>query len=281
MGTGKYQIAWLMRGPDEVFCSGQWKVSAGTRGKDRKIQPSLHSGIVQAEPTEIFESDAAKPASNHGLKVLVLLHVSPRMTGSFETRSEETLAVASILRRISRESRIGVVSIVAFNLERNEILYRGRNSSQVDFRALGNAVNRFKPYFIDFKSLREQGAGVHGLGELISGEMKDQPDAVIFVGPRTRDDRLIPASAMELNAPPCPVFYLDYVPRATFLRVPGPVACLSRDPIGRIVKRWKGYEYTISKPRDLFTAWNDVMNRVSNTRTGILARREPDHVSDF
>jgi hypothetical protein len=33
------------------------------------------------------------------------------------------------------------------------------------------------------------------------------------------------------------------------------------------VKLWKGLDYTITKPRDLFVAWNDVMFRISNRGT--------------
>jgi hypothetical protein len=35
-----------------------------------------------------------------------------------------------------------------------------------------------------------------------------------------------------------------------------------RDPIGNVVKRLRGFEYTITRPRDLWTAWTDIMARV-------------------
>jgi len=56
--------------------------------------------------------------------------------------------------------------------------------------------------------------------------------------------------------PGCPVFYLNYDP--------DPVVNPWRDLIGSVVKFWKGFEYTISRPRDLFPAWNNVMARIPN-----------------
>ena len=35
-----------------------------------------------------------------------------------------------------------------------------------------------------------------------------------------------------------------------------------RDPIGNVVKRLRGYEYTITRPRDLWTSWSDIMSRI-------------------
>jgi hypothetical protein len=35
-----------------------------------------------------------------------------------------------------------------------------------------------------------------------------------------------------------------------------------RDSIGNVVKRMRGYEYTISRPRDLWAAWTDIMAHI-------------------
>jgi hypothetical protein len=122
-------------------------------------------------------------------------------------RSEESLATISILRRIAREPHIGGFSTVAFNLERNQILYRVPTSSQVDFPALGKAIKLLNFNMIDFHRLRGEYSSTRILGDVILEEMTNQPDAVIFVGSRTTDDRPISrVSSIELKAPPCPVF---------------------------------------------------------------------------
>ena len=39
-----------------------------------------------------------------------------------------------------------------------------------------------------------------------------------------------------------------------------------RDSIGTVVKRLRGYEYTISRPRDLWVAWSDIMGHLSKLK---------------
>ena len=39
-----------------------------------------------------------------------------------------------------------------------------------------------------------------------------------------------------------------------------------RDAIGSAVKRLKGYEYTISRPRDLWYAWAEIMSKIVKIR---------------
>jgi hypothetical protein len=181
--------------------------------------------------------------------------------------------LASIVRNIAREPRIGAYSIVAFNLKRNEILYRGRSAPQLDLQALGEAMKRLRPGTIDLRSLRDGDSGMRFLGDLVVEELtKNHPDAVIFVGPRSTEDRATSRSQlMELEAPRCPVFYLTYdtipvpVSRPNVDVIPIPIP--RRDPIGSTIKLWKGFGYTIGKPRDLFKAWTEVMSQISNSRT--------------
>jgi hypothetical protein len=57
-----------------------------------------------------------------------------------------------------------------------------------------------------------------------------------------------------------PVFYMNY--NAFPQQVPW------RDAIGTAVKQLKGYEYTISRPRDLWFAWTEIMSRIVKFRYG-------------
>jgi hypothetical protein len=41
-----------------------------------------------------------------------------------------------------------------------------------------------------------------------------------------------------------------------------------RDAIGAAVKYLKGVEYTISKPRDLFFSWSDIVGRIVKSKFG-------------
>jgi hypothetical protein len=60
-----------------------------------------------------------------------------------------------------------------------------------------------------------------------------------------------------------PVFYMNYNLN--------PQANPWRDAIGNAVKTLKGAEYTISRPRDLHFAWNDIMGRIVKSKIGRTA----------
>jgi len=78
---------------------------------------------------------------------------------------------------------------------------------------------------------------------------------VIFAGPKVMLDDHAPIDSLkELSGVNCPVFYMNYV--LTPQQNPW------RDSIGNVVKRLRGYEYTISRPRDLWTSWSDIMGHI-------------------
>ena len=61
----------------------------------------------------------------------------------------------------------------------------------------------------------------------------------------------------ELNYP---VFYMNYNLN--------PQVNPWRDAIGSTVKYLKGMEYTISRPRDLFFSWTDIIGRIVKSKFG-------------
>ncbi len=57
-----------------------------------------------------------------------------------------------------------------------------------------------------------------------------------------------------------PVFYMNYNLN--------PQANPWRDAIGSAVKALKGAEFTITRPRDLFFAWSEIMGRIVKLKLG-------------
>ena len=57
-----------------------------------------------------------------------------------------------------------------------------------------------------------------------------------------------------------PVFYMNY----NF----NPQANPWRDAIGNTVRYFKGQEFTISRPRDLWFAWTEIMSRILRFKLG-------------
>lgn len=259
LGEGKYEVVWLMRDSVERYCSAIWHISADARSKDKQVELRMAHGSAAPEPAEPFGSEApVKRDMAHSLHVLVLLHIASHASGAPGMQTKEMAAVVSILRSIAREPRIGSYSMTAFNLERQETVFRSENVPQMDFPALGKAIPRLQLGTIDARALRPDYSEISFLNGLLADE---HPDALIFVGPKTSDESKFRGKFSDLVQPKCPVFYLPYEPY--------PDANPWRDLIGSVVKLWKGFEYTISSPRDLFLAWNEVMLRIST--------KEPAH----
>jgi hypothetical protein len=261
-GAGKYKVEWLLRDPNERVCSSKWEVSAESRSKDKDIQMRLLPGTAVAGTTDLFGNEApVKRATERSCNVVVLLHVAPQDSGAAELRPAEELALLSILRSIARESRITSYSIVAFNLDQGDVLYRRDNATQLDFPELGEAIHHARLGTVDVRKLGGKDREERFLNQLLEQvTVNNRPDALIFVGAKTMGEAAaLRGGLKEAEQPHFPVFYLKYDG--------DPALSPWRDLIGAVVRCWKGIEYTITKPRDLFMAWNEVMSRISPQTT--------------
>jgi hypothetical protein len=144
------------------------------------------------------------------------------------------------------------------------VIYRQQEAPQIDFPALGHALHALNLGTTDLKRLAQKHEGSEFLAGLISSEVsqvKDGPDAIILAGPKLGPEDVIPPDALkQLSDVKFPVFYISYNLN--------PAANPWRDAIGNAVKYLKGMEFTISRPRDLFFAWNEIMGRIVKGKSG-------------
>jgi hypothetical protein len=108
------------------------------------------------------------------------------------------------------------------------------------------------------------------LGDLIRTELggANRPEAIIFAGPKVMLEQNVEAETLkEVGAIEFPLFYLNY--NLYPAQIPW------RDSISHAVKFFKGQEYTISKPRDLWFATSDVVSRILKARSGRIAQSAP------
>ena len=262
VGEGDYRVDWLLRDRTEKFCTAFWRFSAGRRGKDRPVALWVAPGsVLPAAPDPFIAEPPIKRDTADPLSVLVLLHVSPEAHGAAAIPAAETSALLSILRSIAREPRIASYSMNAFNIERNEIIFRQENADQIDFPALGEATQQLNLGIVDVQRLRQKDGGDTAfVAGIVAEEIsRTRPDALIFVGPRGRGgDAAVRDSFKKIGPPDFPVFSLNYSA--------GPSTPFWGDTISAMVKLWKGTEYTIERPRDLSFAWAEVMSRIARKR---------------
>ena len=260
VGEGKYHVDWLMRDRAERVCSFHWDSEASLSPKDKPMSLDIAANAIKPMDTEPFKQEppVQRDQRDKPLNVKIMVNFAPQDSSSATLQPLDTNALVSILRSIAREPRIGKFSIVAYNMQEQRVIYRQENVSTIDFPAIGKALASLNLGTVDLKRLTQKHGDTEFLSNLITSEVKDaknEPDAVIFAGPKVMLDNGISADTLkQLGDIKFPVFYMNYNLN--------PQVNPWKDAIGNCVKYLKGVEFTISRPRDLFFAWTDIMGRL-------------------
>src|SRR5437764_5824019 len=203
LGEGKYHVDWLMRDRAERICSSNWDVEASLPAKDKQMALDIAASAVQPSEAEPFKQEppVMRAQGEEGpLNVKVMVNFAPQDSYSATLQPLDTNALVSILRSIAREPRISKFSIVAFNMQEQRVIYRQQDASQIDFPALGKAMNSLNLGTVDLKRLSQKHGDTEFLSNLITSELKDekqqQPDAVIFAGPKVMLEEGLPPDTL-------------------------------------------------------------------------------------
>jgi hypothetical protein len=258
IGEGDYHVDWLMRDRIERICSSNWDITAALSSRDQNAKLPIAPHAITASDPEFFKAEppVTRLRAEDGFRVKVLINFAPQQGYASSMQPIDTSALVSILRNIAREPKICRFSIVAFNMNEQRVVYKREDSDHIDFPELGKAISTLKLGMVDYKKLSDPHSGSDFLSKLVLDELGgNKVDAVIFAGPKIGlTDNVPPDNLKELASVPYPVFYMNYNL--------SPVQNPWRDPIGNVVKHLRGYEYTIARPRDLWTSWSDIMSRI-------------------
>lgn len=266
LGEGNYHVDWLMRDRSERVCSFYWDSEALLPAKDKQIELTLAPNSIERAEFEQFTEDppVERTQGSEPLNIKILVNFGPQNPTAPLLRPADTTALVTMLRRLAREPQFGKFSLVAFNMQEQRVLYRQRSENRIDFPALGDAVQKVKLGTVDMKQLGQKHGETDFLADLIKQEMStpDHPDAVIFAGPKIMLDEGLPEDAIKPFAADVdyPVFYMNYVLN--------PVAVPWKDSISRAIKVFRGTEYTVSRPRDLWFAVSEMVTRIARAKHG-------------
>ena len=265
VGEGKYHVDWLMRDRSERVCSSFWDIDASVPPKDKPVSLDIRPHSILSADNEPFKDEPPVPREAAGapLNVKVIVNFAPQDAAAAVLHPLDMNALLSILRGIAREPRIGKFSIVAFNLQERRVVYRQEDSSRIDFPALGEALHSLNLGTVNVQRLSQKRGETEFLTNLFTEELntRGHPDAVIFAGPKVMLDNGVPQESLKKVADvEYPLFYMNYNL--------DPQAVPWRDTIGSAVKYLKGVEYTITRPRDLWNAWGDIMSRIVKSKLG-------------
>jgi len=274
VGEGKYHVDWLMRDRTERVCSAYWDIDATVPPKDKPVALDITPNTIRSADDEPFKEEppVVRAASGERFHVKVIVNFAPQDSTAPALHPLDVNALVSILRGIAREPRIATFSLVAFNLQERRIVYRQADAPQIDFPALGEALHSLNLGTVDLKRLSQKRGETEFLTNLLTDELNshDHPDAVIFAGPKALLDSGVPQESLKKIADvEYPLFYMNYNL--------DPQAVPWRDAIGNAVKYLKGVEYTISRPRDMWNAWGDIMSRIVKSKLSKRAAFNASH----
>ena len=264
VGEGDYHVDWLMRDRSERVCTFFWDSTAALPQKDKEVVLHILPGSIEGADREPFreEPPISRDIKSNPLTVKVMVNFAPQSARSATLQPLDTHALISILRNISREPRIVRFSVVAFNMQEQRILYRQEDTEQINFPALGDSLNSLNLGTVDLKRLEDKHGDTGFLSKLITQELTNsKADAVIFASPKVMlEEGVSQDSLRQVENFNAPVFYMNY----NLYPMQNPW----RDAIGTAVKKLRGYEYTISRPRDLWVAWSDIVSRIIKQKSG-------------
>jgi hypothetical protein len=272
-GEGKYHVDWLMRDRAGHLCSAHWDLQSDLSGRDREVGMVLPPGRIEGSGSELFgeEPPVERILGEPPLNVKVLINFAPQRANSAILQPQDVKALVSILRSITREPRIGKFSIVAFNLQEQRVVFRQKDALRIDFPALGKALDSLNLGTVDIRRLGQKHGETQFLADLVRRETsgESQPDALVFAGPKALLDQSVSAEQLkEMGPVTYPVFYMNYILN--------PQAVPWRDAIGNVVKFFKGTEYTITRPRDLWFAVSEMVVRMVKWKS----ERQPAGAAD-
>jgi len=264
LGEGKYHVDLLMKDRSERVCSFYWDAEAALADRDKDIQPAIAAGSVErAEYEQFSEEPPVERAPGKPLNIKILVNFAPQNSSLSSLRPIDTLALVTVLRRLSREPQFGRFSVVAFNVQEQRVLYRQASAERIDFPALGRAIQSVEPGKVDLKQLSQKHGEVGFLADLIKKEIaNDHPDGLIFAGPKVLLDDSVPEEELKPLATDVtyPVFYMNYNLN--------PQATPWKDAIGKAIRPFRGTEFSISRPRDLWFAVAEVVSRIVKLNQG-------------
>ncbi|MBV9037863.1 MAG: hypothetical protein JO182_25460, partial [Acidobacteriaceae bacterium] len=263
VGPGKYHVDWLIRDRSERACSSSWDVEAALPPKDKPMPLFIDPNQIEESTVEPFINDSgARPAhSEGGLDLKLLVNFAPQNVQSASLQRTDTDALVSILKTIQRDPHVRRLSLVAFNMEESRVIYRQETAEQIDFPALGKAIQTMKLGTVDVAKLTQKHSETDFLQSLIEKEIGNNahPDAVIFAGPKAMLNADVPQEELRrIGDIECPVFYMNYNLN--------PQAVPWKDSISHAIKPFKGVEYTISRPRDLWLSTSEMFNRIMRSK---------------
>jgi hypothetical protein len=255
LGEGRYHIDWSLEDQHSHVCATSWDTEAALTPKEAAVRPWIQPTRVQPVEATVFERQPQieRKFERDLLQLDIIVNFAPQDPRASVLKDQDLAGLVGILRTIARDPHIREYSLVACSVEAQKILFRQAGVDRIDFPGLAEALKSLRLGTVDLKQLLRKDGPAQFVASILSKEPKKQrSDALIIVGPKLNPQAQMSRQLLEsLQEESQPIFYLNYHVK--------PEMIPWGDIIGKIVKKRRGVEYTISRPMDLIKAWSDVI----------------------
>lgn len=197
VGPGQYEVDWLMRNRAGQVCSAHWTATArlppavaglAAAAPPNHIAPFSESTFAEAPPV------ARASDRNGGLHISLLLNVAPLERDRFRLSGHEVECIVGMLRSLHAEPRLGLFSLIAFNLYDRQLVYEVRGQPRLDFQSLGDAIEESPGGVVEFDQLADPDGEQRFLEDVLTRALSAEPrapDALVVIGQKVdREARL-------------------------------------------------------------------------------------------
>jgi hypothetical protein len=250
----------MMRDGAGRACSSHWELEAKLGPRERNVPLTLADNVVaEGLATPFDDEPASGRIGAQGLRMKVLLNVSPAGAKESLLKPPDANVLVSMLRSIVREPYVSRVSLIAFNIRAQRIVYRQDNVETVDFAALGKALETPAAGTVNYRLLQDHQSEAQFVTRLLIeqlGRRTSSQDAIIILGPKVALEKKASLDLLrEGGSASCPIFYLNYNPNP--FNEPFP------DTIGSALKAYSAAsKYEIVRPHDFGAAMREMLLRL-------------------
>lgn len=210
LGEGEYQVELLIADEHHRFYRKNWKASARRRGAERKVEVALQPN--QVAPLTLASVDEHPSPPVKSLQLTVLLNAAPIFPFSRKLRAWDRAFLIGSLTSLMRQMPTASIRLIAFNTDQQREVFRSDSLDRKGLLKLTDALRQLELGTVSYKTIQQQSGWADLLNHMLAeSSVERRTDAVLFLGPRMRQDARIPKEGLSCSADRGPeLFYLEY-----------------------------------------------------------------------
>lgn len=211
LGEGRYLVELLLQDDRNRTYRSRWRLHVTAHRSERGVALAMKPLSVESMEEASWQMPASKRAGN--LRLTILLDAAPLNFYQSSLRAWDRAFLLETVYSVLRQTPHKSVSLIAFNLDQQRVLFRRDEFDNAGFHDLSRALKDAELSSISVQALKKRDSPKF-LVEIADRELAaEHSDAIIFVGPNTRMDTKVTEGALtqkRANSPP--FFYFEYFP---------------------------------------------------------------------